>query len=188
MKTRARSKGMFWAVIFMTIGLILFIQYIFKVDLPILRILFGVFFVYLGFKLVAGAFSVRVSGFQIEDTKTDSKAIFTESVFSHQSQNGVVNEKFTTVFGTSVLDLSKLTEEDLRATYKIETAFGKTEIITDGQIPILANVEVGFSSVKVRDQSVVSIGNAKITTSNYDAAKPALKLNIETAFGSVEVK
>ena len=186
MKTRA--KGMFWAVFFIAVGIILLVQHVFKIDLPIIKILFGLFLIYMGVKVLASSFNVKVRGFTVDKISTDSKAVFSNSNFKVKGNAGYTNESFTSVFGSSVLDMTGLTEEDLKKDYKIENAFGKTTVTTDADTPIIAWVESGFASVEIRDQKISSFGEAEIKTSNYDATKPALKLKIEAAFGSVEVK
>lgn len=183
-----RTKGMFWAILFISVGLILLLQNIFGINIPVLRILFGIFLVYLGVKVIAGAFGHRMHYFRIDRVSTDTESIFTSGHMKAKDNDGKFNKKFATVFGTSKLDLTGLSQEELAEEIKIDNAFGRTLVMTDKNMPIKAHVEAGFASVNVRGQKVVSFGDADFQTPDYSSDKPALKLDINAAFGEVVVE
>lgn len=179
---------MFWAVLFISVGVIILIQTVFKIELPIIRILFGVFLVYMGFKVIFGSFGHRMSYFKVDKISTDTESIFTQNNMKAKKMDGNINRKFSTVFGSSNLDLRGLSGEDLAAEIKIDNAFGRTNVLTDPSMPIKAQVDTGFASVTIRGQKVGSFGEADFQTPDYSSDKPALKLNIDAAFGEVVVE
>lgn len=183
-----RKKSMFWAVLFISIGVILIIQTVFKIDLPILKILFGIFLIYMGVKVIASSFGHRMSYFRVHKISSDTESIFTQNEMKLKKENGEINRKFTTVFGNSNLDLRGLSAEDLTQEIKIDNAFGRTSVITDLAVPIKAHVDTGFASVTIRGQKISSFGEADFQTPDYSADKPALQLDIDAAFGDVVVK
>lgn len=179
---------MFWAVLFISIGMILLLQTIFKIELPIFRILFGIFLIYIGVKFIFGSFGHRVSYFKVDKISTDTQSIFSQNELKAKKADGQINRKYSTVFGSSTLDLRGLTAEELAQEIKVENAFGKTEVLTDATTPIKAQVESGFASVIIRGQKVANFGDSDFQSPDYSSDKPALKLKIEAAFGEVVVE
>jgi predicted membrane protein len=178
---------MFWGIMLFAIGTLIIIQQIFNIDLPIIRILFGVFVMYLGAKLIFGSFGISISGFNNSSKVTDSSVLFAEADFKSKSENNGLNKKYSTVFGQANLDLSELNDTDLKEEIKIENVFGKTYIKTKSGIPISADVSVAFGSVKVRDQKLNAFGEMNFRSPNFNESQPYLKLKIECAFGEVIV-
>lgn len=179
---------MFWAVLFISVGVILLIQTVFKIELPVLRILFGIFLIYMGLKIIFGSFGHRMSYFKVHKISSDTESIFTQNDMKAKSSDGVVNRKFSTVFGSSSLDLRGLSAEELSQEIKIDNAFGRTVVLTDSATPVKAKVDTGFASVTIRGQKIASFGEADFQTPDYSSDKPALKLNIDAAFGEVVVE
>lgn len=178
---------MFWGIMFLAIGIVVIIQTIFKIDLPVLKILFGVFLIYMGLKVIFGSFGLSVKGFQVEQISTETQSVFSNSEFKSRQADGSINKKFSTAFGNSVLDLSDLSEEELSKEIQISNGFGKTLVKTNPAIAIKAQVAAGFASVKIRDQKVGVVGETDIQTPGWSADKPHYKLKIETGFGEVTV-
>lgn len=183
-----RKKNMFWAVLFISVGVILLIQTVFKIELPVMRILFGIFLIYIGVKVIAGSFGHRMHYFRIDKISSDTESIFTQNNMKVKKENGEINRKFSTVFGSSNLDLRGLSAEELSQEIKIDNAFGQTTVITDVGTPIKAHVDTGFASVIIRGQKINSFGEADFQTSDFSSDKPALKLDIDAAFGQVVVE
>lgn len=184
-----RARKMFWGILLLSLGVLIIIQQIFHIDLPIIRILFGVLLVYLGIKIIFGSFGLSFNVFQYEPKITDSSVLFSKTTFkARENKEASLNKDYSTVFGESTLDLSDLNENDLKETIKIENAFGKTKIKTNPDFPIYAIVSVGFGSVKIRDQKINAFGEMNFKSPNYSEGKPHLKLNIDCAFGEVIVE
>ena len=179
---------MFWAVLFIAVGVILLIQTVFKIDLPVMRILFGVFLIYMGAKIIFGSFGHGMSYFKVNKISSDTESIFTQNEMKAKDQSGQVNKKFSTVFGSSTLDLRGLTGEELNQEIKIDSAFGRTQVKTDSTTPIKAHIDTGFAAVNIRGQKIGSFGEMDYQSPNYSADKPALKLDIDAAFGEVVVE
>lgn len=179
---------MFWAVLFISVGVILLVQTVFKIDLPVMRILFGVFLIYMGLKVIFGSFGQRMSYFKVHTVSSDTESIFTQNNMKAKGSDGQINKKFSTVFGSSKLDLRGLSAEELSHEIKIDSAFGRTQVLTDSNTPIKAEIDTGFAGVTIRGQKISSFGETFFQTSDYSVDKPALKLNIDAAFGEVIVE
>lgn len=180
---------MFWGFLFLAIGVVVIVQHVFNIDLPILKILFGLFLIYVGLKIVFGSFGMRMNAFRIDKISTGTEAIFSETYFKARSgESSEVNSKFSTAFGNSMLDLSDLKPEELNSTFKINNAFGKTRVKTNPEHGIKAQISVGFGSIKIRGESQGSLGEINYKSENYKSQGPNLQLDINNAFGEVEIE
>ncbi len=179
---------MFWAILFIAVGVILLIQTVFKIELPVMRILFGVFLIYMGLKVIFGSFGHRMSYFKVDKISSDTESIFTQNEMKAKDQGGQLNKKFSTVFGSSNLDLRGLTVDELNNDIKIDSAFGRTHVLTDATTPIKAHIDTGFASVSIRGQKIANFGEIDYQSPDYSADKPALKLDIDAAFGEVVIE
>lgn len=179
---------MFWGLLFLVIGAILVIQNVFNIDLPILRICFGVLLIYWGLQVVFGSFGMKFKTFHVNSKSSSHEAVFATTMMKSHKEDGSFNSTFTTAFGSSQIDLSGLSAEDLKNEIKIENAFGHTKILTNKNIPVQVKVSAGFSSVEVRGVSFGAFGDDTFQTENLNTAEPYLKLKIESGFGKVIVE
>lgn len=180
---------MFWGFLFLAIGVVIIIQHVFNIDLPILKILFGLFLIYLGLKIIFGSFGMRMNAFRVDRVSTGTEAIFSEALFkARSSESNEVNSKFSTAFGSSTLDLTDLTPEELAGRFKISNAFGKTKVKTNPEHGIKAHISVGFGSVKIRGENQGALGEINYKSENYKSQGPNLQLDIDNAFGEVEIE
>lgn len=179
---------MFWGLLFVSVGLLILIQTILKVDLPIVRILLGVFVAYIGVKMVFGAFNLNIDGLRFEKVATASKMVFSDGDLSASGDgSGKVNREFATVFGNSKLDLSNLTSDELKKGIEISTVFGKTEVKTSPDIPLMVSTNSAFGKVNVRGDESTAIGNGVYRTPDFSTDKPHLKIEANSVFGSIEI-
>lgn len=183
-----RKKSMFWGLLFLIIGLIIIIQTVFKIDLPIIRILFGCLLIYWGVKVLFGSFGLRVSGFQFEKVSTDTESAFSETAFRVRNPDGSINKRFSSAFSSTTIDLRDLKPEEMDATFKIESGFSTVKVLTPPTIPLKVLVSSGFAKVKVRGQKIGLIGETEFQSPGFSADQPHIKLQIEVGFGDVNVE
>lgn len=179
---------MFWGLFFLVVGLIIIVQTIFKIDLPVLRILFGCLLIYWGVKVLFGSFGLRMSGFQFEKVSTDTESAFSETAFRVRNPDGSINRRFSSAFSSTTIDLRDLKLEEMDTTFKIESGFSAVKILTPSAVPIKALVSSGLAKVKIRGQKVGSIGETEFQSPGYIADQPHIKLQIEVGFGDVVVE
>lgn len=188
MKIKKRGRKMFWGFFFLAIGILIIIQHVFNIHVPFLKVLFGLFLIYIGTRVIFGSFGVHWNGLRLNEIQTSTQAIFSESEFkTYDKNNENLNSKYTTAFGNSRLNLENLTIEDLKKPLHITNAFGKTYIKTNPNNAIKAQISVGFGSVKIRGQKLGSLGEIDYQSPNYKAETPYLELYIDNAFGEVEI-
>lgn len=180
---------MFWGILLLVVGLLIIIQHVFNINLPIIKILVGVFLIYLGLKMIFGSFGVKISGFGDARITTDTEVVFSESEFKiNKTETGELNTKFTTAFGNSKLDLINIDPKELKQPIQITNAFGRTTIKTNPEHAILAKISVGFGSVKIRGQKLGALGDIEYKSDNFAENPNVLRLEIENAFGDILVE
>lgn len=180
---------MFWGLFFLIIGALMILQHTFRVDLPVLKILFGCLLVYWGLSVIFGSFGLQIRGFKAEKIETDTDIIFSKGDFKFRDATGAAShQKFNSVFSTSFLDLSDMTPEEMQKPIAINNAFGKLIIKTRAGIPIKADINIGFGTIIIRGQKQGSLGEVNYQSENYQPGQPALLLEIDCGFGSVIVE
>jgi predicted membrane protein len=181
------SKSMFWSLFFIALGILLLIQQVLHVNLPLIRIFFGLFVVYLGLKILFGAFGIEINRGRVNKVSTSTEFVFANGDFKVYEENKV-NKKFSTVFGNSNLDLSDLSKMTNEDTVKIENVFGKTKIKIAPDCGVKIKADIAFGNIKVRGQKLGSFGEIDFATPNFNSAAKKLNLDIDTVFGEVEIE
>lgn len=182
---------MFWGILFLAIGVIFIIQHIFSINIPILRVLLGLILIYWGIKVIFGSFGMHFHGLNFKYNKiaNDTEVIFSEGNLNVKTkEDGRLNKEFSTIFGSSFLDLSGLTEEDLKESFEINNVFGKTVVKIPSQIPIRVTANTAFGSVHAMGSKMGILGEASYNSPEYDDKKAALNLVINCVFGEVEIR
>lgn len=178
---RRKGKSMFWGILFITIGLIMLINYTLGINLPILRIVLSVGIIYLGVRLLFGSF-----GMDVKKVSNARQAIFTESQFSWDDNTR--GKDFETVFGQSTLDLTTVEVGPDSPEIKLDTVFGKTTLIIKPGTAFRIDSEAFLGSVKMNGKKLSGLGENTFTSDNFDASKPHLKIKATAVFGEIEVK
>lgn len=164
---------LFWGSLLILIGLQLLVSAIFGIDLPLLRLAFGAWIVYLGISLLYGTMPWRTYVYHWS-TKSASKT-YTKDSSSH-----------SVVFGTQHLNFSDL-DFTVQTEKAISTVFGTTYITLDPTIPTLINASATFGTVIFPNDTQLSSGSESYNNySNSDI--PILILNINAVFGTVIIR
>lgn len=174
---------MFWGIAIITVGVIVLLNAVFGFNLPIFRILIGVLLVYWGLKILFGSYSVT-SKVGFTKVVTDTEVIFSKGDLRfapHQSKN-----EFATVFGSSTLDLSGLTEIPAQE-IEYNVVFGESELILPRGLPTIVRSTsvLGNTTASVNDQNLV--GKVEYKNSLYQAGQPALVVEANTVFGKLQI-
>ena len=174
-------KSMVWGIVIIVVGLCVLLGAIFGINIPILKILFGLFLLYMGIKVLMGAFSFQ---FTAEKRSSDHEAVFSEGKF--QYPNSKDSKEYVTVFGRSELDLSGA--EDLNSkTLESVTVFGESVIyVKKGQaLRIESNTVIGQSEMP--GKNISAFGKFQYQSPGLAPTDAALTLEVTAVFGAVRV-
>jgi predicted membrane protein len=181
------TKGMFWSLFFISLGVLLLIQRTLSVDIPIARIFFGLFLIYIGVKIVFGSFGIEINRGKVNKISTSTEFVFSSGAFKLYEQDKT-NKKFSTIFGNSTLDLTDLSKMATDDQIKVENIFSKTKIKTPSDYELNIKSNLVFGNIKVRGQKLGSFGDADFKTPNYSNSSKKLNLVIDSVFGEVEIE
>jgi len=90
------GAGLFWGALLLVIGIALIIKVVFNIDFPVFKILVGVFFIFLGIKVLFGRVLIPEGKIGPEET------IFNERVYEH-TENG---KEYSVIFGKGEYDFT----------------------------------------------------------------------------------
>jgi len=189
--TMSESKGshMFWGILFVSLGFVLLVNYMFGLQLPVFRILFSLAIIYLGVKMLFGTFDLRIG-----KVATSNEAIFSSSQFtldlsdwdSDTDLNRKKNE-YNTVFGEGRLDLTDVDLTKGSVNLKINTVFGETKLYVKKGTPIRMRTSTVFGDASLPDGSKGVVGKFNYKTNNADTAESTLNIDADVVFGSLKV-
>ncbi len=168
-------SGIFWGLVVVLLGLLIIINAIFGTRIPIFPILFGLFLIWLGIRVITGP----------SHHKTPQSAIFEEKTIITDSTSG----KYDVVFGKGVIDLTGYKVEEGVKRIEINTIFGSSEIKIDPTMPVKIRASSAFGSARMPDKSMVGFGENTYRTDTLKQTdtKNYLLIDLHVVFGSAEV-
>ncbi len=153
----------FWGIVVILIGLSIVLNAIFKINLPIFKILIALFFIYIGVRMLMGVGGVNQS-------------IKTKSVFSQQKIEikNLENKSFKAVFSDQTLDLShiKLSSSDA---IEVDAVFSSVELILPAEAKVVLMPENVMSSIKT------------IRINSNDSSSYELRIKAKAVFSEIKI-
>ncbi len=178
-------KNMFWGVVIILIGVLVVLNSVFGINLPIFKILFGLLLIYWGIKVLFGGFS---SSFEIQAGKrsTDREAVFANSTFKYPHGSTDGDAEYVTVFGSSELDLSGLTEMPAEP-LELVAVFGKAQVIVKKGTPLVVESQTVFGASHLPEDNKNAFGDFTYRSSSVKDGVTPLVLKTQVVFGSFEI-
>jgi len=173
--------GIIIGLLVMLLGLSMILNIIFHVHIPVFKIAFALFFIWLGIKMLTGSIGLRKSA----HFSDNNSVVFGSSRFTYKP--GELN-KFNVVFGNATLDLSQIRDTIItNEEVEINTVFGETKVILPDSIPVTVKADAAFGEVRLPNQSTASFGSSEYKSPVFDHSKPELVVKVSTVFGSTRV-
>ncbi len=184
--------GLLFGLLLFLWGLSQIIGTLFHLHIPIFGIIFGLFLLYLGIQVIAG-FQYWPKGCCSTDTQdrhytcTGSSHILVDNTILESKRSPL---DYNTIMGKSIIDLSQLTPEAIRATgdrliVHVNTVFGKTILQLNKNIPIRVVAKGGFAKVTTPDNNTIVFGTH--TFNNHVEEEPIMIIHTSTAFGKTKI-
>lgn len=164
-------SGLFWGILVILIGISIILNSVFHLNIPIFKIFFALFFIYLGISMITGTNTGH------KDEKT---AIFTELKDIKPTQN-----EFNTIFASTNIDLKDLKRAE---EFRSNTVFGSTTITIDSKKPIKIIASSAFGEIKLPNKDTANFGEITYTTKSYKDDKNSIVVYTSVVFGGVEIK
>jgi predicted membrane protein len=172
------DSRLFWGVIIVILGVSLILNHLFKINLPIFKILLGLGIIYIGV-------TVLMSGFNVSIGNSDGQhAIFS----TEQTKPEVLNdrEEFNSIFGKMTVDLRQSEIPD-RGNLEVNAVFGSATVYLPPNVRVHLKSGSVFGSVKNQERSLDGIGESSTDSGPADAVKQ-LDIEANAIFGEVRIK
>ena len=174
-KTRSMSffsSAVFWGVIIILIGLSIITKQVFGYSFPLFKIIIGLFFIYIGIKILS-------SGFY----SNSSTVVFGESKMNYDDSQ----QQYSVVFGNGQIDLFKLPEPTENKKVEVNVIFGNGTVIVNDSIPMQIELSSAFGSAETPDKTVSALGKSTYFTSSYKQGVPFYFVKASVVFGRLQI-
>ncbi|NLJ41135.1 MAG: hypothetical protein GX352_05955 [Clostridiales bacterium] len=164
------TQSYFWGIFLIGIGILMIIKYQFRLNISIPRIIFGVLFLAIGASMLLGG----------TVGKNHSNIIFSEG----NIQVNQPEKEYNTIFGSTVIDLTAISKEDMKEKIEMNTIFGNTLLKIDPEVPTVIKVTSAFASGNTPDGSTIVFGDH---TYRSGEGEPVLTIEANVVFGKLEI-
>jgi predicted membrane protein len=172
------GAGVFWGALLILIGLALIIRFVFNVDFPVFKVLFALFFIYIGLRILFGSFGL----FRFETGPND--VLFTEKGFYQPEPN----KEYNVVFGKGNFDFTHIDLSQGSVNVKIGTVFGASEIRIARDMPVKIVTDAVFAGAQLPDGNTAVFGSSTYQSATFNPDSNHLKIKLDVVFGGAEVK
>ena len=175
MKMGFLTTGIFWGIIFLIFGATIILKALFNINIPLFRLFIAFVFIWIGIRILIGGPVFRSSR---------GGVIFGEArIDASETKN--YKDELNTVFGKSIIDLTKNSISD--ETIKINVIFGYSKIKVNKDLPLMIKLDSAVAGAKLPDGTETSFGNYVYKTKSYEEDKPYLKVKVDVVFGAVDI-
>jgi len=171
---------LFWGVIVLLVGISIIAQAIFKINIPVFKIAGGLILIYLGVKMLFGAFGVSMG---VGNSSAGSSSVFSsQNIRVDHFEDGI---EYSSVFGSQNVDFTAAKRTE--GTYYIEcnSVFGSSKLYIPQDIDVSIKKSAVFGSVKDPSGHDTSFGDGSFKSKMGSATH--LNLEVNAVFGSVEI-
>jgi predicted membrane protein len=177
MKMVSIIDGVFWGVLLICLGVWFIVRRYVPVQIPIVRIIFAVFFIYLGVRVLAHG-----PGFRDRNT-----AVFSDTVMEYNDVPGARKNDYNVIFGTSVVDLTGVTVASETIRQEVNVIFGSGTLKIKAGTPVRVDMSSAFGTVEAPNGSSVAFGDNVYVTPEYKDGEKHLRVRANTVFGKLRI-
>jgi predicted membrane protein len=166
--------GIFFGILLILVGVAIIIRILFGIDIPVLKILIALIFLYIGIRLLTGDFSLKnlQSG--------ENAIIFGETTFKGFPDN----QEYTILFGSARIDLSGEDNPKELKKLEINTIFGSSELILKKSLPFHVQADAAFASARLPENKDTAFGKIKYQNASKEVL---LDIDAHVVFGEFKV-
>lgn len=167
-------SGLVWGSFFILLGLAVILKYTLNIDIPVIRLFFAFFLIYLGVQVLLGGF---------RKTACAPNVVFDQRKVEASGKEG----QYNVIFGKGVVDLTGVDFKDKDITVEANTIFGSSTVKINSDMPTLVKANAAFGNAKMPDGNAAAVGTYVYKNKTYQEGKPCLTVNANVVFGEVEV-
>ena len=164
----------YWAGILILAGILLVLRNVFKLDIPVMGVIFPVIIISWGVNILMG-----------------SKPFFdvNTNVVFHSGQTTTVHgrSQHSVSFGKGDYDLRNIqvTTETVRV--DVDAVFSTASVRVDPRVPTRVKASSVFGSARLPDGSMVSFGDRTYYTKAYREGSPFVDVRADVVFGEMRI-
>ncbi|MEI6817050.1 MAG: LiaF domain-containing protein [Bacteroidota bacterium] len=173
MKMGFINSGAFWGVIIILLGVSMVLRYVFNIHLPVFRVCFAFFLIFIGVRMLMGTFG---------GGGRSNTIVFSDGNYKYSKSQS----EYNVVFGEGNLDLRNVTVSETE-TIHINNVFGNYTIRINDSVPVMVKSSVVFGEVQTPDDNNNSFGKNSYRSANYSDAVPHIIIDANVVFGDLKV-
>ncbi|MFP4367039.1 MAG: LiaF domain-containing protein [Bacteroidales bacterium] len=166
----------FWGIFLIIAGLALLIRVIFNFDFPVVKIMTGLFFILLGWKIIFGSFFTW-------PLHAGENEIFFRSLEVDSSIE--LHRDYQIVFSQATFDFSDMEPPEKITELVINNIFSGTTIYLPADMPVIIKVDAVFAGVKMPGRNSPIFGKGSYRSDNFQPGMPHLNIEADAVFGSI---
>lgn len=171
---------LFWGSIVILIGLSIILNTIFKINIPLFRIVFALLIIYFGVNMLMGSFKSHRH-------RESGKASDVFSSSSIKADPSSLNSEYNVVFGNQVVDLTAITD-GADKTVQLNTVFGSQTVYVNEQTKLRIKASSVFAKVRLPDDHDVNFGDYTYNQEPADTLSAGiLFIEANAVFGEIKI-
>jgi hypothetical protein len=164
-----------FGLFFVLFGISILLRIFFGLNIPLVRTAFALFIVYIGIRmLVGGDWGIRANWAR----KDSHNVTFDHSDFTFEPS---ARNHYSTVFGSSTVDLRNAAAENKDLEIHVSTVFGETKVIVDSSKPYSIRANAAFGEVKMPNDNMVAFGTLNYASPSAAGPSATSKTNTRHA-------
>lgn len=164
----------FWGVFLIILGISIVIKVVFNINVPLVRILFSFFLIYLGIRILMGGFGVE---------KPKNMVLFD----NQELKPARAADNYNIVFGRGMIDLSNIPMGQGVTKIEVNTVFAEGIIKTNPAVPTVIIVNSVFAGARLPDGNVATFGKYTYKSAGFKEAPNYLEIEANVVFGGLQI-
>ena len=162
------NSGIFWGIFIIAFGVVMIIKHLFSLDIPVVKIMFGVFLILLGFSVLFARPKFMIH--------SDDHTV----VFSNKGLTFHENEdEYVSVFSNAELDMTSI-DKVIDETIEINSVFSEMTVLLNKETKVNLRSDAVFGSVTKPDAEIV-----KEVPDSVETTIPTINIKATAVFGKI---
>ena len=188
--------SMFFGLVLILLGLSIFLNILFGINIPVARVFIGILLCYFGYYILVGhPFSWSYSSrYAYSDHKYYNHTTVMGSSTIVLDENSLKQQdpfEYSTTMGETIIDITRIypSQEEPKVTHtlNINTTMGKTILKINKASTINIHADSSLGNVILPDGSKISSGSHRLS-SQPDSSPTDIELYAHTILGELEIK
>lgn len=176
MKMGCLFNGFFWGVLLIIIGVVILLNMVFKIDIPVFKLVVALVLIYWGIHLLTGITIGR------RDPGPRTVSFGERTIVGRDEGDG-----YNIIFGQGTIRLDSVAIRDRTVQAEVNTVFGSSIVWIDPARPIKIKANSAFGEIRFPDSSSAVFGDHVYRSDSLDESKPHLLVKMSNVFGSTRV-